>query len=84
MAFSANLLLILMIILLFCAAFAYEDRRVFWAAVLMAALLILGRTLEYETELLIKAVIFTACGVGIIVAGVLFEHFLKSRRAVHD
>ena len=84
MAFSANLLLILMIILLFCAAFAYEDRRVFWAAVLMAALLILSRTLEYETELLIKAVIFTACGVGIIVAGVLFERFLKSRRAVHD
>jgi hypothetical protein len=48
----------------------------------MAAILILSRTLEYETELLIKAVIFTACGVGIIVAGVLFERFLKSRRAV--
>jgi uncharacterized membrane protein len=81
-AFSANLLLILLIILLFCAAFAFEDRRVFWAAVLLAALLILGRTLEYETELLIKAVIFTACGIGIIVAGVMFERFLKSRRAV--
>ena len=81
MAFSANLLLILLIILLFYAAFTFEDRRVFWAAVLMAALLILSRTLEYETELLIKAVIFTACGVGLIVAGVLFERFLKSRRA---
>jgi hypothetical protein len=81
-AFVANLLFLLMIILLFCAAFTFEDRRVFWAAVLMAALLILSRTLEYETELLIKAVIFTACGVGLIVAGVLFERFLKSRRAV--
>ncbi len=80
-AFAANILFILMIILLFCAAFTFEDRRVFWAAVLMAALLILSRTLEYETELLIKAVIFTACGVGLIVAGVLFERFLKSRRA---
>ncbi len=74
-------MLSVMIILLFCAAFTFEDRRVFWAAVLMAALLILSRTLEYETELLIKAVIFTACGVGLIVAGVLFERFLKSRRA---
>jgi hypothetical protein len=81
-AFAANILFILMIILLFCAAFAGEDRRIFWAAVFMAALLIFSRTLEYETQLLIKAVIFTACGVGIIVAGVLFERFLKSRRAV--
>jgi uncharacterized membrane protein len=80
MAFSANLLLILMIILLFIASFTYEDRRIFWASVLMAAILILSRTLEYETELLIKAVIFTACGVGIIVAGVMFERFLKARR----
>jgi uncharacterized membrane protein len=76
----ANLVFALMTILLFVASFTYEDRRIFWAAVLMAALLILTRTLEYETELLIKAIIFTACGVGIIVAGVLFERFLRARR----
>jgi uncharacterized membrane protein len=80
---TANLILTLMIILLFIASFTYEDRRIFWASVLMAALLILSRTLEYETELLIKAIIFTACGVGIIVAGVLFERFLKARRLTH-
>lgn len=76
----ANLIFALMTILLFIASFTYEDRRIFWAAVLMSALLILSRTLEYETELLIKAVIFIACGVGIIVAGILFERFLKARR----
>jgi uncharacterized membrane protein len=79
----ANLIFTLMIILLFIASFSYEDRRIFWASVLMAALLILSRTLEYETELLIKAVIFTACGVGIIAAGVMFERFLKARRLSH-
>ncbi len=80
---TANLILALMIILLFIASFTYEDRRIFWASVLMAALLILSRTLEYETELLIKAIIFTACGVGIIIAGVMFERFLKARRLTH-
>jgi uncharacterized membrane protein len=79
----ANLIFILMIILLFIASFTHEDRRIFWASVLMAALLILSRTLEYETELLIKAIIFTACGVGIIIAGVMFERFLKARRLTH-
>lgn len=81
--FVANLIFILMTILLFIASFTYEDRRIFWAAVLMAALLILTRTLEYDTELLIKAVIFIACGIGIIVAGVLFERFLRARRLTH-
>jgi uncharacterized membrane protein len=83
MTLIANLLFALIIILLFIASFSYEDRRIFWAAVLMAALLILSRTLEYETELLIKAIIFTACGVGIIIAGVMFERFLKARRLSH-
>jgi uncharacterized membrane protein len=80
---AANAILALMIVLLFAASFSYEDRRIFWAAALMAALLILTRTLEYETELLIKAIIFTACGVGIIIAGVMFERFLKARRLSH-
>jgi uncharacterized membrane protein len=79
----ANGLYVLMVCVLFAASLAYEDRRIFWGSVFLAILLVVSRTLEYETELLIKAVIFVACGVALIVGGALFERYLKSRRLSH-
>jgi uncharacterized membrane protein len=80
---AANALYVLMVCVLFAASLAYEDRRIFWGSVFLAILLVVSRTLEYETELLIKAVIFIACGVALIVGGALFERYLKSRRVSH-
>jgi len=60
-----------------------EDRRVFWASVLLAAGYILARTLEYETGLMLKAAVFVGCGIGLIAAGVLFERYLRKRRSAH-
>ncbi|NLH16504.1 MAG: DUF2157 domain-containing protein [Phycisphaerae bacterium] len=83
MTIAGNGLFLLMDCILFYASFVYEDRRIFWASVLMAVTLVVARTLEYETELLIKAAVFTGCGIGLIAAGVFFERYLRDRRLSH-
>jgi uncharacterized membrane protein len=65
-------------------SFRAEDRRFFWAGVLFVALVIASRFFEYETGLLIKAVVFITCGVGLIIAGVGFENYLKKRRIANE
>ena len=65
-------------------SFRAEDRGLFWAGVLYLALVITSRFFEYETGLLIKAVICIACGVGLILAGVGFENYLKQRRMTNE
>jgi uncharacterized membrane protein len=83
MTLLANGLYVLIACVLFAASLAYEDRRIFWSSVFLLIVLIVSRTLEYETELLLKAVIYIACGVALIVAGALFERYLKLRRSSH-
>ena len=63
---------------------AAADRRYFWPGVLMVAALIFARFFEYETGLLLKAAVFMACGIGLIVGGIRFETYLRRRRAIHD
>ncbi|MGD0552981.1 MAG: DUF2157 domain-containing protein [Sedimentisphaerales bacterium] len=65
-------------------SFRAEDRQFFWAGVLFVALVIASRFFEYETGLLIKAVVFITCGIGLILAGVGFENYLKQRRMTNE
>jgi uncharacterized membrane protein len=65
-------------------AFITEDRRTFWAGILFTALLITSRFLEYETSLMIKAAVFTICGIALIAAGIKFESFLRKRKLIHE
>ena len=65
-------------------SFRAEDRRFFWAGVLFVALVIASRFFEYETGLLLKAVVFITCGIGLILAGVGFENYLKKRRIANE
>jgi hypothetical protein len=65
-------------------SFRAEDRQLFWAGVLYLALVITSRFFEYETGLLIKAVVFITCGVALILAGVGFENYLKQRRMTNE
>jgi uncharacterized membrane protein len=65
-------------------SFELENRGMFWAGILFVTLIITSRFLEYETDLLIKAAIFTACGIALIVAGVGFENYLKKRRLENE
>lgn len=76
----ANMLFLFLAAVLLWGARILEDRRLFWCGVLMAAAYVLGRSFEYETGLLVKAIVFVMCGVGVIVAGVMYEKYLKRRR----
>lgn len=80
---ASNLILLLMTAALFYGSLVLEDRRIFWASVLTAAVYILARTLEYEFGLLLKAAVFIGCGIGLMAAGVLFERYLRNRRCAH-
>ena len=69
---------------LIAGSFRTESRGLFWAGIIFTALVITSRFLEYETGLLIKAVIFITCGISIILAGVGFENYLKRRRVANE
>ena len=75
---------VLLCIGLIASSFLMEDRRLFWAGVLFAALIIATRFFEYETGLLLKAAVFTACGIILILVGVKFENYLKRRRLADE
>jgi uncharacterized membrane protein len=80
----ANVACFILAAALVANSFVLLDRRIFWAGVMFIALVIASRFLEYKTGLLIKAVIFIVCGIGIILAGVGFENYLKKRRIANE
>ncbi|MCU0532991.1 MAG: DUF2157 domain-containing protein [Hydrococcus sp. Prado102] len=83
-AFGAIATLIFNILLfLFAVAFirrglATGNRRGFWGGLLLLVLQIASRMLEYETNLLAKAIALFICGFGIIGAGLWFERHLHT------
>ena len=76
----ANLALVLLAAAMVWHGVVAVRRGAFWAGVLLVVLQIASRFLEYETGLMGKAIVCLACGVGIIVCGVRFESYLKTRR----
>ncbi|WP_204141432.1 DUF2157 domain-containing protein [Halomicronema sp. CCY15110] len=55
-------------------------RAPFWWGLVMLTLQILSRVLEYETGLLVKSLVFVVCGIGFIVVGLWFEHYVRTLR----
>jgi uncharacterized membrane protein len=53
-------------------------RSAFWFGMVLLVLQILSRLLEYNTELMFKAFMFVLCGVGIILAGLWFERYVRA------
>ncbi|MHC4721327.1 MAG: DUF2157 domain-containing protein [Planctomycetota bacterium] len=76
----ANIGFLAMATILVWAGGQLENRRLFWVGVLIVALMVVSRTLEYDTGLLIKSAAFITCGIGLMVAGGLFEKYLRRRR----
>jgi uncharacterized membrane protein len=56
---------------------AKGNRNAFWGGMVLLTLQIISRTLEYNTELLFKAFVFTLCGIGVMIAGLWFERHLS-------
>ncbi|NER81673.1 MAG: DUF2157 domain-containing protein [Leptolyngbya sp. SIO1D8] len=73
-----NLMLFLLAFGLIRDGLALDNRWTFWGGILLLVLGILSRTLEYNTSLLLKAVVFMLCGISIILAGLWFERHLRS------
>lgn len=79
--FVFNLLLFGLGIGLLKAALATGERSSFWMGIIIIVLQLTSRMLEYDTGLLLKAVILFLCGVGVIVGGLWFERYISKLNA---
>ncbi|MFP4222133.1 MAG: DUF2157 domain-containing protein [Phormidium sp.] len=59
---------------------ALGSRRSFWSGMILLIIGIMTRTLEYNTGLITKAIVFAACGVGVILAGLWFERNIEQTK----
>ncbi|MFG6107316.1 hypothetical protein U2F10_34115 [Leptothoe sp. EHU-05/26/07-4] len=76
-----NIMLFLLALALLRDSLALGVRRTFWGGMVLLVLGLLSRLFEYNTDLMLKAVVLVLCGIGIIVAGLWFEHRLKHSSA---
>lgn len=73
-----NIFLFLLAIELIRKALATGKRRGFWSGIILLVLQIASRMLEYDTGLILKAIVLFVCGIGIIFAGLWFERLRRS------
>ncbi len=71
--FIVNILLALMAIGLIRDGLALGLRSCFWLGMVLLVLDIITRTFEYNTGLTVKALVFTLCGIAVLIAGIWFE-----------
>lgn len=76
--FIANVLLFLLASGFMREGLAQGQRRLFWLGLVLLVLQISSRMLEYDTGLLLKSVVFSLCGVGVIVIGLWFERYIRT------
>ncbi|KAM3089788.1 DUF2157 domain-containing protein [Phormidesmis sp. 146-35] len=76
--FVSNVLLAMLGIGTIRESLGTGDRRLFWFGIVLLALQIYSRLLEYQTGLLLKSLVFVLCGVGIIAAGLWFERYVRT------
>jgi len=75
-----NLLLALITLGMMREGLGSGARVPFWWGLAMLTLQILSRVLEYNTGLLVKSLVFVACGVGVIFVGLWFERYVRTLR----
>jgi uncharacterized membrane protein len=73
-----NILLALLAIGTLRNSLATGERSAFWFAIVAVILQILSRLLEYDTNLVLKALVFVLCGVSVIAAGLWFERYVRT------
>lgn len=76
-----NAMLFLLALGLIGDGLALAHRSTFWGGMVLLILGIISRTLEYDTGLLLKAIVFAVCGVGVILAGLRFERKTHASRS---
>ncbi|GAB4369909.1 MAG: hypothetical protein Kow00121_10160 [Elainellaceae cyanobacterium] len=78
--FLFNLMLFFLAIALVRDGLALGQRHTFWGGMVLLVLGIVTRMLEYNTDLLLKSIVFAICGVSVIGAGLWFERNARPRR----
>lgn len=76
--FVFNLMMALLGIGTIRSSLATGNRRNFWFGIVLVIVQILSRLLEYETNLLLKSLIFVLCGLAVMIAGLWFERYVRS------
>jgi uncharacterized membrane protein len=71
-----NILLFVFAAGLIRSALNRGDRVAFWGGMLLLIFRILGWTFAYDTELILKSLIFIGCGIAVILLGLWFEKHL--------
>jgi uncharacterized membrane protein len=71
-----NLLLFFLAVSLIRQALATGKRLGFWSGILLLSLQLFSRMFEYDTGLLLKAIVLFVSGVCVIAAGLWFERYL--------
>jgi len=75
--FIYNVLLFLLAMGLIRISLEKSIRSAFWIGIALVSLQVFSRLFEYDTDLLLKSLIFGLCGVAVITAGLWFERHLK-------
>jgi uncharacterized membrane protein len=78
-----NILLFVLAIGLIQSALKRVDRLAFWCGMLLLVLRIIGWTFGYNTDLILKSIVFIGCGVGVILFGLLFEKYLQRQHRLN-
>ena len=73
----ANLALLGVAGTLLQSAVTRGQRQEFWMGLMLLALVIVSRFLEWDTHLMVKSAVFVLCGLGVIFGGARFEKHLK-------
>ncbi|WP_013322278.1 DUF2157 domain-containing protein [Gloeothece verrucosa] len=79
-----NILLFLLAAGLIREALRTGQRKGFWGGVILFALQLLSRMIEYNTGLLLKAIVLFFCGLAVIAAGLWFERYLRSLNSISE
>jgi uncharacterized membrane protein len=82
-----NILLAVLALGCLRASIESGDRAPFWYGLVVLTLQILTRTLEWNGDLVFKALVFGLCGVGVILAGLWFERYsqrVSTRRSLNQ
>ena len=83
LALVCNLVLIGIVAQSIRIAVFTSSRRHFWLGTILGGLVIVSRFFEFKTDLWLKGLVMTACGIVVILSGITFERRLQGQGGRH-
>ncbi|MFN5991481.1 MAG: DUF2157 domain-containing protein, partial [Dolichospermum sp.] len=82
--FIFNILLAILVWGLIQEGLKLRNRNTFWCGMLLFTLQIISRVLEYDTDVLFRALVFASCGYSLIAAGLWFERRFTTSKSSNN